>query len=182
PRDGVRRMRGWRRGRQRTTCPSRTRSIISRTSALADAIEPARDKSRASRLFCCQTRLTRRRLRKRNTLDPVRGRGTSSSGSPLTRGGRMRFESSRPRGIISPRATQVILAVGQRAFVHHPGDSPYPVAMTDDQGVPAAAALRDGDEVEILAWRPRGSTGTRYRVRRPADGANGWLAATELRR
>ena len=94
----------------------------------------------------------------------------------------MRFESSRPRGIVAPRATPMILAVGQRAFVHHPGDSPYPVAMTDDQGVPAAAALRDGDEVEILAWRPRGSTGTRYRVRRHADGAHGWLAATELRR
>jgi hypothetical protein len=94
----------------------------------------------------------------------------------------MRFESSRQRGVVAPRATQVVLAVGQRAFVHHPGDSPYPVAMTDDQGVPAPAAMRDGDEVEILAWRPRGSTGTRYRVRRHADGAHGWLAATELRR
>jgi hypothetical protein len=94
----------------------------------------------------------------------------------------MRFESSRQRGIVSPRATPMILAVGQRAFVHHPGDSAYPIAMTDDQGLPAAAAMRDGDEVEILAWRPRGSTGTRYRVRRHADGANGWLAATELRR
>ena len=94
----------------------------------------------------------------------------------------MRFESSRSRGIVAPRATQVILAVGQRAFVHHPGDGPYPVAMTDEQGEPAAAALRDGDEVEILAWRPRGSTGTRYRVRRHTDGAHGWLAANELRR
>jgi hypothetical protein len=94
----------------------------------------------------------------------------------------MRFESSRQRGVVAPRTTQVVLAVGQRAFVHHSGDSPYPVAMTDDQGLPAAAALRDGDEVEILAWRPRGSTGTRYRVRRHTDGAHGWLAATELRR
>ena len=94
----------------------------------------------------------------------------------------MRFESSRPRVTGAPRATQVVLAVGQRAFVNHPSDSPYPVAMTDDQGIPAAAALRDGDEVEILAWRPRGSTGTRYRVRRHVDGANGWLAAAELRR
>ena len=94
----------------------------------------------------------------------------------------MRFESSRQRGMVAPRTTQVVLAVGQRALVHHPGDGPYPVAMTDDQGLPAAAALRDGDEVEILAWRPRGSTGTRYRVRRHADGAHGWLAATELRR
>jgi hypothetical protein len=94
----------------------------------------------------------------------------------------MTFESSRQRGVVAPRARQVVLAVGQRAFVHHPGNSPYPVAMTDDQGLPAAAALRDGDEVEILAWRPRGSTGTRYRVRRHADGAHGWLAAAELRR
>ena len=93
----------------------------------------------------------------------------------------MTFESSRQRGVVSRRATQVVLAVGQRAFVHHPSDGPYPVAMTDDQGLPAAGALRDGDEVEILAWRPRGSTGTRYRVRH-ADGAHGWLAANELRR
>ena len=90
----------------------------------------------------------------------------------------MRFESSRQR-VVPPR---IVLAVGQRAFVNHPSDSPYPVAMTDDQGLPAPASLRDGDEVEILAWRPRGSTGTRYRVRRHADGANGWLAAAELRR
>src|SRR6185295_15594006 len=94
----------------------------------------------------------------------------------------MRFDSSRPRGVVRPRATQMVLAVGQRAFVHHPGDTPYPVAMTDDHGLPGAAAVCDGDEVEILAWRPRGSTGTRYRVRRHTDGAHGWLAATELRR
>jgi hypothetical protein len=94
----------------------------------------------------------------------------------------MRFESTRARGTGAPRAKQMVLAVGQRAFVHHPIDSPYPVAMTDDQGVPAASALRDGDEVEILAWRPRGSTGTRYCVRRHADGSHGWLAAAELRR
>ena len=94
----------------------------------------------------------------------------------------MRFDSSRPRGVVPPRATQMVLAVGQRAFVHHPGDSPYPVAMTDDHGQPGAAAVCDGDEVEILAWRPRGSTGTRYRVRRHTDGVHGWLAATELRR
>jgi len=89
----------------------------------------------------------------------------------------VRFESSRQR-VVPPR---IVLAVGQRAFVNHPSDGPYAVAMTDEQGLPAAS-LRDGDEVEILAWRPRGSTGTRYRVRRPADGANGWLAAAELRR
>jgi hypothetical protein len=94
----------------------------------------------------------------------------------------MRFESSRSPGVVAPRPKQVVLAVGQRAFVHHPGDGPYPVAMTDEHGLPAPAALRDGDEVEILAWRPRGSTGTRYRVRRHTDGAHGWLAATELRR
>ena len=92
----------------------------------------------------------------------------------------MRFESSRSR--VAVRATQVVLAVGQRAFVNHPSDSPYPIAMTDDQGLPAPASMLDGDEVEILAWRPRGSTGTRYRVRRHTDGAHGWLAAGELRR
>ena len=42
-------------------------------------------------------------------------------------------------------------------------------------------SLGDGAEVEILAWRPLGARGTRYRVRAQEDGHEGWLAADALR-
>jgi hypothetical protein len=74
----------------------------------------------------------------------------------------------------------VILAIGQRAFINRPGDAALMVSLTDERGVPAAT-LSDGVEVEIIAWRPRGSTGTRYRVRNHSDGSDGWRAAEELR-
>jgi hypothetical protein len=40
--------------------------------------------------------------------------------------------------------------------------------------------VTDGVEVVVMAWRPRGSAGTRYRVRGD-DGADGWLHAANLR-
>jgi hypothetical protein len=92
----------------------------------------------------------------------------------------MGFGSSRSRTVGAPRGSKVVLAVGQLVFIN-PGDARRPVSLTDEHGVPAATMLSDGDEVEIIAWRPRGSTGTRYRVRRRACGTDGWLAAEELR-
>ena len=93
----------------------------------------------------------------------------------------MPFIPSRQRSVHPPRRVQVVLAVGQRVFINRPTDTNYPVSLTDERGVPAAAVLSDGAEVEIIAWRPRGSTGTRYRVRNHSDGSDGWLAANELR-
>src|SRR5262249_58845287 len=46
---------------------------------------------------------------------------------------------------------------------------------------PPGKDLADGTEVEILAWRPRGFHGTRYRVRATRDGLEGWLAVDNLR-
>jgi hypothetical protein len=65
--------------------------------------------------------------------------------------------------------------------VHASGDTSHIVLLTNDRGIPGATALRDGTEVEVLAWRPRGSAGTRYRVCDRSDGADGWVAAEELR-
>jgi hypothetical protein len=76
----------------------------------------------------------------------------------------------------------MVLAVGQRAFINSPYDATTRVALTDERGVPGATALLDGTEVEVIAWRPRGSTGTRYRVCDRAAGGDGWLAADELRK
>ncbi len=76
---------------------------------------------------------------------------------------------------------QVVLAVGRRAFVNAPSDAAKPVLLTDDHGVRSDSALRDGTEVEIVGWRPRGVSGTRYRVCDRSGGSDGWLAAEELR-
>jgi hypothetical protein len=56
------------------------------------------------------------------------------------------------------------------------------VVLTDHAGVDCSSSLVAGTEVEILAWQPRGSSGTRYRVRSTRDGLEGWLAAGNLRR
>jgi hypothetical protein len=72
------------------------------------------------------------------------------------------------------------LAVGQVVFVNcRPGD--VAVTLTDEAGDPISSIINDGVEVQVLAWRPRGSAGTRYRVRVGRDGADGWLAARQLR-
>jgi hypothetical protein len=73
-----------------------------------------------------------------------------------------------------------VLAVGRRVYVARSGDGPARVTLTDDAGANALATLADGNEVEILAWRPLGS-GTRYRVRCTRDGVEGWLGVGNLR-
>src|SRR5262245_44774315 len=75
----------------------------------------------------------------------------------------------------------VVLAVGQRAFVNASSDAATSVLLTDDHGVPGDRTVRDGTEVEIVGWRPRGASGTRYRVCDRSSGSDGWLAADELR-
>jgi len=70
-----------------------------------------------------------------------------------------------------------ILSVGRRAYVNCRGR----VALADDDGRTSQNSLVDGAEVEILAWRPLGARGTRYRVRAQQDGHEGWLAADALR-
>ena len=84
-----------------------------------------------------------------------------------------------PRISPQPRQAKAVLSAGRRVFVNCPG-VPRGVALTDDEGK-SASWLTDGAEVEILAWRPRGGSGTRYRVQSTLDHAEGWLAAEELR-
>ena len=92
----------------------------------------------------------------------------------------MAFTSSR-RSIAPPRL-KVVLAVGQRAFVNSHDVPPRPVALGNETGnLLSGACLVDGVEVEVVAWRPRGPSDTRYHVR-AADGADGWLAAGNLRK
>lgn len=87
----------------------------------------------------------------------------------------------RRSGVLGRASTQPVLAVGRRVFVNCVGQPLGSIALTDENGNALPRRVTDGSEVEILAWRPRGSVGTRYRVRVDSDGAAGWLHAVNLR-
>jgi hypothetical protein len=74
-----------------------------------------------------------------------------------------------------------VLAIGQRVFVHCVGDRNGSVVLADEAGKALRSTLADGVEVEVVAWRPRGSGGTRYRVRAAGDGTDGWVHSSNLR-
>jgi hypothetical protein len=78
-----------------------------------------------------------------------------------------------------------VFSIGWHAFVNWPqpaGQTPSPVPMTDAAGKPMANDLADGQEVEIVSWRPRAREGVAYQVRRSIDGSEWWIAVEYLRR
>ena len=81
----------------------------------------------------------------------------------------------------SPGGSNPVFAVGQRVFVHCIGDRGGSVVLADDTGNASRESLADGVEVEVVAWRPRGSAGTRYRIRAGHDGTDGWVHSSNLR-
>ena len=87
------------------------------------------------------------------------------------------------RAPASSRKRTSVFAVGRRVYVACSRDLAPQVALKDDAGVVTrgGGSLRDGAEVEILAWRPRGFGETRYRVRSTDTGLEGWLAGDNLR-
>jgi len=90
---------------------------------------------------------------------------------------------SRSRSAQPPSRSTPVIAVGQRVYVNCPGNRSGSVILGDASGkVLSAVHLADGVEVEVIAWRPRGSSDARYRVRASADGADGWLPADNLLR
>ena len=95
----------------------------------------------------------------------------------------MAFISSRSRPVPRPASRSTpVMAVGQHVFVNSAGNRSGSVALADVSGkVLSAVHLADGIEVEVVAWRQRGASDTRYRVRAP-HGADGWLPAENLRR
>jgi len=77
-----------------------------------------------------------------------------------------------------------IICVGWRAFVHwpHANQTRDPVPLTNAEGKPLANDLADGQQVEIVSWRPRSREGLLYQIRRIADGTEWWIGAQYLRR
>lgn len=81
----------------------------------------------------------------------------------------------------SSRSSGPVLSVGRRVFVNCPRDRHSRVVLLDDAGRTTTSGLADGAEVEILAWKPRGSGGPRYRVHSTQGGLEGWLGGDDLR-
>jgi hypothetical protein len=88
------------------------------------------------------------------------------------------------RAIRRPPPLSFVIAIGQRVFVNCRTGVAQSVLLGDEGGkVMSTSSLADGVEVEVIAWRPRGPTDTRYRVRAiGGDRADGWLFAQSLRR
>ena len=96
----------------------------------------------------------------------------------------MAFFPSRARSLPqSPRRALPSIAIGRRVFVDCAESDSGTLFLGDETGkVISAQRVADGLEVEVIAWRPRGANGTRYRVRVPSTGADGWLPADKLRK
>ena len=78
-----------------------------------------------------------------------------------------------------------VFGIGWHAFVNWPqpaGQTPRPVPMTDATGKPIGNDLADGQELEIVSWRPRAREGVAYQVRRSTDSSEWWIAVEYLRR
>lgn len=98
--------------------------------------------------------------------------------------------SSLPRGPNSPPFARMqppprpkegpVLAVGGRAVVTSQAGGSDRVTLTDDNGTNALATLKDGVEVQVVAWRPRRGA-TRYRVVSLDGRFEGWLGAASLK-
>ena len=57
-----------------------------------------------------------------------------------------------------------------------------PPLKSPAQGARQASELRDGQEVEIIAWRPLAPQGLSYQVRRSSDHREWWAKAVCLRK
>lgn len=81
--------------------------------------------------------------------------------------------------------SQQVFSVGGRVYVHWPqpaGQPPAPVPMVDGGGQAIPNDLVDGQEVEILSWRPGAREGVMYQVRRCADRGEWWISVEYLRK
>ena len=85
----------------------------------------------------------------------------------------------------APTKNQFVVGIGARVYVNWsppPGRPAHCVPMLDAAGQLVANDLSDGQEVEVVSWRPRSREGLSYQVRRLSDGTEWWIASTYLRR
>lgn len=90
-----------------------------------------------------------------------------------------------PRQSSPALKNELLIAVGGHAFIDLPHSDTRPlrsVPMRDEGGQPVDNDLIEGQEVEILAWRPQAREGLAYQVRRLIDGREWWMLARYLRK
>jgi hypothetical protein len=77
-----------------------------------------------------------------------------------------------------------VIAIGQRVFVNCAASGDSGMLFLGDESGKTISTQRvtDGLEVEVIAWRPRGTNETRYRIKVLSTGADGWLSADNLRK
>ena len=73
-----------------------------------------------------------------------------------------------------------VIAVGCRATVRRPPNGGDGVTLTTEDGRTALGTVQVGAEVEITAWRSRGSAPALYRVLIRSEGKEGWTSAASL--
>ena len=86
---------------------------------------------------------------------------------------------------LSSKKPQFVVAVGARVYVHWSpptGQPACPVPMLNGAGQLMTNDLTDGQEVEVLSWRPHSRDGLAYQIRRLSDASEWWIASTYLRR
>lgn len=77
-----------------------------------------------------------------------------------------------------------VFCVGWKAFVHWPlreEQAAGPLPLTDLNGKAMENDLADGQQVEILSWRPHSRDGVLYQIRRLTDRSEWWIGARHLR-
>jgi hypothetical protein len=80
------------------------------------------------------------------------------------------------------RESGPVYAVGHSVMISAaPGDEKPGVTLMDALATVTHGTLAHGARVEILAWQPQGSNGTRYQVRSATEGLEGWLSGRQLR-
>jgi hypothetical protein len=80
---------------------------------------------------------------------------------------------------------ELLVPVGWHAFVNWPqktGERATSVPLANNTESASANDLSDGQEVEILAWRPFASGGLSYQIRRLSDSSEFWVRALYLRK
>jgi hypothetical protein len=94
------------------------------------------------------------------------------------------YNSRMPRSSSPTLKNQLLLPIGRHAFIHLPETRAVHGDFTPFGGQPdqiPAKELHDGQEVEIIAWRPMAPQGLSYQVHRLSDHREWWARATCLR-
>lgn len=97
----------------------------------------------------------------------------------------MAYNNSWMPKTVAPSGNQMIVAVGRRVYVNLPSTG----AVSGDfvpfgekaNSLPGRVPV-DGEQVEIIAWRPMAPEGLSYQVQRASDRCEWWTRATNLRK